>query len=82
VPVSEKAEIEGKCLEDNSEVRFVWHDGNPEEENLINLVVERVSEMPNLVYLSGAFLRLHHNNRRLSFTPQWGRLSIALCFGQ
>jgi len=74
VPVSEKAEVEGKCLEDNSEVRFVWHDSNPEEENLINLVVERVAEMPNLVYLSGAFLRLHHNNRRLEFYTSMGSL--------
>merc|ERR1719222_1650209 len=74
VPVSEKAEVEGKCLEDNSEVRFVWHDSNPEEENLINLVVERVTEMPNLVYLSGAFLRLHHNNRRLEFYTLMGSL--------
>merc|ERR1719341_1698497 len=54
VPVSETAEVEGKCLEGNSEVRFVWHDRHSEEENLINLVVERNTEMPNLVYLSGA----------------------------
>ena len=93
VPVSEKAEVEGKCLEGKSEViimqtllillnwwwydfscsenwifwifyfsfqifclyfmqvRFVWHSKNSEEENLINLVVERNTQMPNLVYL-------------------------------
>jgi len=74
VPVSEKAEVEGKCLEGNSEVRFVWHDRHSEEENLINLVVERNTEMPNLVYLSGAFLRLHHHNRRLEFYTPMGSL--------
>ena len=140
VPVSEKAEVEGKCLEGNSEVsslsrllmltdgwagtnfcwcfpergcvmmfniiifqklysklqnlvcsqvRFVWHDRHSEEENLINLVIERNTEMPNLVYLrwappgrtfliiflsSGAFLRLHHHNRRLEFYTPMGSL--------
>ena len=33
------------------QVRFVWPDRHSEEENLINLVVERNTEMPNLVYL-------------------------------
>jgi len=74
VPVSEKAEVEGKCLEGNSEVRFIWHDRDSDEENLINLVVERDTEMPNLVYLSGAFLRLHHHNRRLEFYTSMGSL--------
>lgn len=74
VPVSEKAEVEGKCLEGNSEVRFVWRDRDSEEENLINLVVERNTEMPNLVYLSGAFLRLHHHDRRLEFYTSMGSL--------
>merc|ERR1719391_295671 len=67
VPVSEKAEVEGKCLEGKSEVRFVWHNDLSEEESLINLVVERNTKMTNLVYLSGAFLRLHHQQRRLEF---------------
>ena len=74
-----------------SQVRFVWHDRHSEEENLINLVVERNTEMPNLVYLrwvpqgsgrrllliflsSGAFLRLHHHNRRLEFYTPMGSL--------
>merc|ERR1719239_591989 len=74
VPISEKAEVEGKCLEGNSEVRFVWRSNHSEEENLINLVVERNTEMPNLVYLSGAFLRLHHHNRRLEFYTSMGSL--------
>ena len=70
-------------------MRFVWHDRHSEEENLINLVVERNTEMPNLVYLrwappvrtfltiflsSGAFLRLHHHNRRLEFYTPMGSL--------
>ena len=37
-----------------SQVRFVWHDRHSEEENLINLVIERNTEMPNLVYLRWA----------------------------
>merc|ERR1719391_800437 len=74
VPVSEWAEVEGKCLEGKSEGRFVWHNDNSEEENLINLVVERNTKMPNLVYLSGAFLRLHHHNRRLEFYTSMGSL--------
>lgn len=74
VPVSEKAEMVGKCLEGKSEVRFVWPDRHSEEENLINLVVERNTEMPNLVYLSGAFLRLHHSNRRMEFYTSMGSL--------
>jgi len=74
VPVSEKAEVEGRCLEGKSEVRFVWHSRNSEEENLINLVVEHDHETPNLVYLSGAFLRLHHHQRRLEFYTSMGSL--------
>ena len=34
-----------------TQVRFVWRSNHSEEENLINLVVERNTEMPNLVYL-------------------------------
>merc|ERR1719391_1745151 len=74
VPVSEWAEVEGKCLEGKSEVWFIWHNDISEEENLINLVVERNTKMPNLVYLSGAFLRLHHQQRRLEFYTSMGSL--------
>ena len=148
VPVSEKAEVEGKCLEGNSEVsslsrllmltdgwagtnfcwcfpergcvmmfniiifqklysklqnlvcsqvRFVWHDRHSEEENLINLVIERNTEMPNLVYLRWAppgtdfcsyFFPVVLScgcttiTGDWSFTPQWGHLRIAPCCGQ
>jgi len=74
VPVSATAEVVGKCLEGHSEVRFVWRDEHSEEDNLINLVVERHIDQSNLVYLSGAFLRLHHLNRRLEFYTSMGPL--------